>query len=385
MGRPVGPAGSSIAIDAQLDDATAKVQSELDRCDRKLELLKNHMAHPPASSKTSAQRDVAAKPADVGEPTAVRRVITATGQGCKDVLAAGTSAPPPRGALWKTRAHKTARTESSCMLQLREGRYRDVTLRITFSEAATVPARLCLEHAPTPTAAFAPLGVVPLQAKSMKQLKHVFRLGPDTIVQKCLRISCLGHIAKDHSCVHSVSYLLITGEPAPVIEHKMAPSSVVSTASAAGAPAEMETASSGPPRILVQVPDVGGQLKEAASLPASRPGSAKGKKGERIQLKKAAPPPPPLPGAAKKAAPPPPPPLAGMGKPAAKAAAAAPGGPAPSRPTLRLFWDKLQPRASTLNGTVWGQLANGQASLDFAELEEEFAAKQPAVDLTVSR
>ena len=112
---------------------------------------------------------------------------------------------------WKTRAHKVPRTESSCMLQLNAKKHRDVTIRITFTDAATVPALLCFEHAPTPTAAFVLLGQVPLQAKSMKQLRHVFRLGDTTVVDKYLRITALGHISKQHGGAHSVSHLLVTG------------------------------------------------------------------------------------------------------------------------------------------------------------------------------
>ena len=51
----------------------------------------------------------------------------------------------------------------------------DVTLRITFADAPSVPRIVRLEHAPTPTAAFERLGDIRLQAKSLTQLKHLFR------------------------------------------------------------------------------------------------------------------------------------------------------------------------------------------------------------------
>ncbi len=61
----------------------------------------------------------------------------------------------------------------------------DVTLRITFADAASVPRLVRLEHAPTPTAAFERLGDIRLQAKSLTQLKHLFR---------CAALGC--------TCVH---------------------------------------------------------------------------------------------------------------------------------------------------------------------------------------
>lgn len=51
----------------------------------------------------------------------------------------------------------------------------DVTLRITFADAASVPRLVRLEHAPSPTAAFDRLGDIMLQPKSLKQLRHLFR------------------------------------------------------------------------------------------------------------------------------------------------------------------------------------------------------------------
>jgi hypothetical protein len=51
----------------------------------------------------------------------------------------------------------------------------DVTLRITFAEAAAVPRVVRLEHAPSATAAFERLGDIPLQPRSLQQLRHLFR------------------------------------------------------------------------------------------------------------------------------------------------------------------------------------------------------------------
>ena len=134
----------------------------------------------------------------------------------------------------------------------------DITLRITFADAASVPRVVRLEHAPTPTAPFALLGDIRLQSKSLTQLRHLFRcscgrtgggewgwqagwlagplcrataslfvsctqhcssnepalllsllllpcllppcrLGKHLEVQRCLRITLMGHMAEEHS------------------------------------------------------------------------------------------------------------------------------------------------------------------------------------------
>lgn len=288
------------------------------------------------------------------------------------------------------------------MLQLGAKKYRDVAIRITFADAITVPALLCFEHAPTPTAPFVLLGQVPLQPKSTKQLKHVFRLGADITVKKCLRITCLGHIAKKHSGVHSVSHLLVTGEVAPPSPPPVVPAesftssgSTVKQTLVEAEEEENETASSVPVETVAF---------HNVSLDAGKPPAIKvvvdgaekaddgGEKVLKNEKKKAAPPPaPPLPAPGVKpavisskknaAAPPPPPPpppapslTAGSRLPPGKV------GPVPSRPTLKLFWDKVQPRESIIQRTVWGQLPessseNKNLEIDFAQLEEEFAAK----------
>lgn len=48
----------------------------------------------------------------------VRSVVTATGTGCKDIIAQHTGAVLPPGACWTSRGHRTLRLESSAILQL---------------------------------------------------------------------------------------------------------------------------------------------------------------------------------------------------------------------------------------------------------------------------
>ncbi len=434
---PQSPLSSLAASEALLDDAADKLQRELEGYDQKLQALKSHTGSIPAipsppnagaalkasiaaaTAKTDRQAPppvaAAAPPTASAEQPIVRSVITATGQGCKEVLAASAKAASmgtrrkngsaaSAAATWKTRAHKAPRTQSSCMLQLGAKTYRDVAIRITFADAITVPALLCFEHAPTPTAPFVLLGQVPLQPKSTKQLKHVFRLGVDTTVEKCLRITCLGHIAKNHSGVHSVSHLLVTGEVAPPSPPPVAPvdsftssgSTVKKVLVGSEEPVEEEIESASIPVEAVAFHNVSLDAGKLDTAAVTSHGGGNEKVVKKVnEKKKAAPPPPPLPVAvamppsAKKgaAAPPPPPP-----PPAPPATASgtrlAPGkvGPAPSRPTLKLFWDKVQPRESIIQKTVWGQLPestseNNNLEIDFAQLEEEFAAKAPAAGI----
>jgi hypothetical protein len=142
--------------------------------------------------------------------------VTATGLGCKEVVASSSNACSnlkTAAVLWKTRGHKSPVTESSCTLLLAFERSRDVTIHITFTEGATVPASVSFEHAPSPTSQFSLLGKVDLQVKSTTQLKHVFRLGEDVEVDRCLRITCFGHVlSKASATLHSVCFLAITGQ-----------------------------------------------------------------------------------------------------------------------------------------------------------------------------
>lgn len=48
----------------------------------------------------------------------VRSIVTATGTGCKDIIALHTGAVLPPGACWTSRGHRTLRLESSAILQL---------------------------------------------------------------------------------------------------------------------------------------------------------------------------------------------------------------------------------------------------------------------------
>lgn len=223
---PQSPISSVSPIAPGLDDAAEKLQRELETYDKALMQMRTSSGTVPSmplpTGSMSGIRSPTPQPNPAPPPTdesIVRNVITATGQGCKYILGLNNpkveSSEPVRkgGLVWKTRAHKTSSTESSCMLQLKAKQYHDVGIRITFTDAATVPALLCFEHAPTPTAAFVMLGEVPLEEKSMKQLKHVFRLGTDTVVERILRITCLGRLSPQHGGVHCVSQLRITGVP----------------------------------------------------------------------------------------------------------------------------------------------------------------------------
>lgn len=203
------------------------------------------------------QRQVAAAPTEQQQPTQqqhkpgpgsiVKGVVTATGKGCRDVLAPDAATLPPRGACWTTRGHRVLQLESSCLLQLRARECREVVVRISFGDPGSVPARVRFDHAVRPTAPFEPLGEVALQPKSLSQLRHLFRLCRGGAVQRCLRITLLGHLASEdnsggecrqewvqcsltetlHLCLptstsrvlptaslaaHRVSHLLITGQ-----------------------------------------------------------------------------------------------------------------------------------------------------------------------------
>lgn len=205
----------------------------------------------------SADAHEAAQPAvPQQDQSIVRSVVTATGTGCKDVIAVHAGAALPPGACWTSRGHRVLQLESSCILNLWGRRTPDVTLRITFADAASVPRLVRLEHAPTPTAAFERLGDIKLQAKSLTQLKHLFRcgaaaggcrtapaaqpgparcnrqqtgsrpaashscpttcrLGKSLEVLRCLRITLIGHMAEQDSGAHRVCHMLLTSEHGP--------------------------------------------------------------------------------------------------------------------------------------------------------------------------
>ncbi|PSC70721.1 hypothetical protein C2E20_5829 [Micractinium conductrix] len=232
---------SSTIGDPGLDDAEAELQAELAMADRRLETLQQQVqrrsatpepgaaasvgarevpwvAAPPQHARQHAapQATPSAAPApqqeQLGPPPAaspppippsdmsiVRTVTTATGTGCKDVLAAHATVLLPPGACWTSRGHRVLHLESSCILQLYGRTTSEITLRITFAEAASVPRIVRLEHAPSTSAAFERLGDIKLQEKSLKQLRHLFRLGRTLEVQRFLRITLVGHMAEPHS------------------------------------------------------------------------------------------------------------------------------------------------------------------------------------------
>ena len=150
----------------------------------------------------------------VGEPSIVRSIITATGQGCKDILAAGTAVGVSKNACWTTRAHKTAHLESSATLMLKYRRQSDLVIRIAFADSATVPKSIKFSHAPSASSAFESLGEVKLRDRSLQQLRHLFRLGGPTGVQRYVRLELKGHLSSNTGAsLHKVAHLLVTGHP----------------------------------------------------------------------------------------------------------------------------------------------------------------------------
>ena len=74
-----------------------------------------------------------------------------------------------------------------------------MSVRVAFTDAASVPACVRFAHADKPTAPFVPAGEVHLRAQSLTQLRHLFRLGPDSPLRGCLRITFAGHLADTHA------------------------------------------------------------------------------------------------------------------------------------------------------------------------------------------
>lgn len=424
---------ASIATPSTLDDETQKLQEELQACDHKLQMLKSHlgpMGTPPMPASVPAVHNVSrqATPAEeeaqassgapaiaLGAPppraaaalerhsqqeeSIVKGVITATGQGCRDVIAAGNTTFRPGSAsapCWTTRPHKAAFAESSCMLQLMGRHHEDVTVRLTFADASSVPAIVRFEHAPKPTAAFELLGEVRLHERSLRQLKHMFRLGSSGLVERCMRVSCIGHIATENSGMHKVTQLSITGTsvhaPDASISAPMRDSVSLFTAPAATRSAAHTNKTLEGSIALQRDEEVEHTVVPVAF---SAEFTAKAKKGNKV----APPPPPPLPATVtttrgnnnnKRTPPPPPPPLpTTVGKLAALAAApigeevdemeACDGKPgrAPKGPTVKLFWDKLQLPAEGGHETLWKEIEGMESELDYSNLEEEFAVVLP--------
>jgi hypothetical protein len=90
--------------------------------------------------------------------------------------------------------------ESSCTLELAPpALHEDVCVRLHFAGASVVPALVRLEHSPSAAGKFEALGEIRLQPKSLRQLRHMFRLGRRQVVQRVLRITCVGWLARDHA------------------------------------------------------------------------------------------------------------------------------------------------------------------------------------------
>ena len=149
------PSSSAIG-DPGLDDEEQQLQAELAQYDQQLSRLHEQQTQrrsvtpegwaaalgaPSGSAAAAAQQPAAAnqqrqaeqqqvqqpdlQPVAVeadtipaAELSIVRAVTTATGTGCKDILAAHGAAALPAGACWTTRGHRVLRLESSAILQL---------------------------------------------------------------------------------------------------------------------------------------------------------------------------------------------------------------------------------------------------------------------------
>lgn len=81
---------------------------------------------------------------------------------------------------------------------------------MAFLDNTSVPKVIKFSHAPTPTAPFEPLGEVKLRPQST-QLRHLFRLGGEAGVQRCLRIEMMGYLSKNDAGMHKVAHILVTG------------------------------------------------------------------------------------------------------------------------------------------------------------------------------
>lgn len=71
---------------------------------------------PPAPEQQEQHGHQAAIPPQ--DQSIVRSVVTATGTGCKDIIASHTGDVLPPSACWTSRGHRTLRLESSAILQL---------------------------------------------------------------------------------------------------------------------------------------------------------------------------------------------------------------------------------------------------------------------------
>ncbi|GAB4820268.1 hypothetical protein N2152v2_007314 [Parachlorella kessleri] len=94
-------------------------------------------------------------------------------------------------------SHRLVTMESSVTLELQPPSvHQDVCVRLVFAEPAAVPMLVRIEHGVSPAAKFEALGEIRLQPKSLRQLRHLFRLGRQVAVGQCLRItSALAELA----------------------------------------------------------------------------------------------------------------------------------------------------------------------------------------------
>ncbi|KAI8102903.1 hypothetical protein M9434_005695 [Picochlorum sp. BPE23] len=200
-------------VPTSVDIATNHLQQQLEAYDERLNALRNQLR---SSVDEKLRHGAGEKKEKAAQPSIVQGLVTASGQGAKELIKESEkNRKNLSGCVWKTRPFKSSSVKSSCTLKLHWKRSNNVTIRITFAEGDCVPAGLLFEHAPKATAAFKALGKVSLQKKSLKQLKHVFHLGQDVLVDRFLRISCMGHISDVKTQkYHAVSYLLISGEQA---------------------------------------------------------------------------------------------------------------------------------------------------------------------------
>ena len=208
-------------IPASIDLATDEIQQQLDAYDQRLTSLRNQLRasvdEQLVKSRNKKISEEARKSAESDGVCILQGVVTSTGQGCKEVVKISSHASKnTTQQIWKSRPFKSNVTKSSCTLKLSAKESSDVTIRLTFADGNGVPSSLLFEHAPKATAAFKALGKVSLQKKSMRQLKHVFRLGKEVPVDRFLRITCSGHVCPadakgGKSPYHAVSYLNVTG------------------------------------------------------------------------------------------------------------------------------------------------------------------------------
>lgn len=202
---------------ARSDMATEHLQEQLEAYDERLSLLRSQLRESvdqKLRSSLQLKKDTQADESQAGKETIVQGLVTASGQGCKEVLQGSVVAKKgsKSGHVWKSRSPKGTQLKSSCTLKLESKKSCSVTIKITFADGDSVPGVLLFEHAPKATAVFKPLGKVTLQKKSLKQLKHVFHLGDDVVVDRYLRVSCMGQIGDTKNNFHAVSYLFISGQ-----------------------------------------------------------------------------------------------------------------------------------------------------------------------------